>query len=252
MKNLYTIALCLFATLTFGQDTTKTSVKKHGFWVAASYGYNFRGPMADFHQYKAYPATYAPKAYFAGHMPTIEVGCLFANRLGLYLGFSIPFAIKHEYHVSHEYQTFTIEGHDNAKGWYGSLGAQFYVLNKAINIKPYIKAAFNVGSAQIDYFYSSNSSVNYKYRGGYILGGTIALGAEYKTCKRLYLFTEAAFTNMVYKPKERTGKEYNTDLSDLYTPGFPWMGNSQYLLQEYFRMNFISARVGLKYNLFGN
>lgn len=263
MKILYTFLFCVVASYLFAQDSTKAAVftstssklkttKENGFWVAASYGYNTRSLMPDLYQLKSYPGKYAPKAYFAGSMPSIEAGYLFASRLGLYLGFSIPFPIRHEYYVTQEYMSFAIQGHDFAKGWHGSFGAQYYALKRATGIKPYIKAAFNMGSAQINHLYISTGGVNYKYRGGYTLGGTIALGAEYKIYKRLYLSAEAAFTNMVYKPAKMNGLQYNYDLSEGYTPNFPWQGNSQYLLQEYFRMNFISFRVGLRYNFFGN
>lgn len=248
MKNLYTIAFCLFATLAFGQDTTKT-IKNHGFWVAASYGYNTRSFMPDFYQPINDPAgTFSPKAYLAGHMPQLEVGYSFNGRLGLYAAFTLPLALKHEY------DNGLHSGYDQAKGWYASLGGQFHVLNKFTKIRPYIKASFNGGMVSIHHKYGNT---NYEYRGGYMLGGSIVLGTDIKLCKRFYALAEVNFTQMVYQPKElynvNTGqaKPYSTDLSDGFDPNYGWVYTSSNSLPEHFNMNFISFRAGLRYNLFG-
>ncbi len=252
MKDLYAIALCLFATLAFGQDTTKTGVKKQGFWVAASYGYNTRSFIPDFYQNKSggIPGEYTPKAYLAGHMPTVEVGYNFNRRTGLFAAFSMLLANKHNYDGY-------FSGYDKASGWYASLGGQLSIFNSA-KICPYAKASINTGVSNIRHLYIVNvtqpsQSANYEYRGGYTMGGTVALGTDFKISKRIFVLAEVNFTAMVYKPKERKEvgtdlvKEYNDDLSGGYYPN----PGTNYLMQEYFRQNFISFRVGLRYNLFG-
>ncbi len=257
MKTIYTFLLCVVASSLFAQDTNSApiinkpfDVKTKGFWVAASYGYNTRSFIPDFYQpSETNYGHYEPKAYLAGHMPMLEAGYNFSPRIGLFAGFALPFGTKRSYdYVSGK-------GNVNTNAWYTTLGGQFYVLNKVSKIRPYVKTSFNMGLAKI-----TKESTNNKYeqRGGYMLGGSIVFGTDIKVYQRLLVLVEASFTYMNYRPKElyynKTGvvTPYSTDISDGFQYPYGYVYISQNLLPEHIPMNFISFRVGLRYNFFGN
>lgn len=251
MKKLHTLLFCFVTIFAFSQEPvemikfTEPEMPPQGFYIEAAYSYNFRGVMADFLEEGDSSGTFKPTAYLSGHMPSVSVGYKFKNRVGVYASFSMPFT------QSHWISSNNIK---KATGWYNSLGGQFYFSHGGRRIQLYAKAAINGGVFKI---HTTGIAKDEESRGGYALGGTLAIGADVRLCNRFYLFTEVSLTHITYKPKEwhdnvsGETKQYSNDVSDGYHPVYGWIYTSQYELQEYFRMNFISASIGFRYNFFG-
>jgi len=268
MKNLYTIALSLFAAIAFGQDSLQkiislppTDVFPHkGFWFAASYGYNTRSFIADYVMYGETPGINKPRAYLAGNMPAVEVGYSFDRRIGLYASFSKPFTTTHTVKYPAE------EWSNGGSGWFGSLGAECsfklnkpeYAMEPQKQIMFFLRFAINAGTFKVQrFFFNGISTTNDSIYGGYGLGITGAMGMKFELVRNLFATCEADFTGITYKPNyinrfQNGTAEYVTDLQSAYDPNWGTLTSPYKIKQEYFHMNFISFRVGLRYNLFGN
>lgn len=259
MKKLYTLAFILIGAVAFAQmpvDTNITEGKqptlKRGLYVELSYGYNTRSFMSDVMIQSDKAGVFAPKAYLSGNMVTGSLSYSFSQRISAFASFSQLFPNKHEYNDSY------VKGYVQAKAWYTSAGIQAFPI-MGCKLNPFIKLAFNAGGSGIRY---SNTGIvtNVTYassiRGGYTLGGSASVGAEYPVFKKAFVTAEVCFTNVVYKPKEvhnennNTTKPYSNDLSDGVDPIYGYVYVSQNQLQEYINMNFISFRAGFKYYLF--
>lgn len=257
MKTLYTLAFTLIAGAAFAQTSVDTSVikkysKGSGLYAEVSYGYNTRSFMPDVMMRSDKAGIFSPKSYLAGSIVTGSLGYSFNHRFSTFVSFSQLFPNKNEYNDTY------IKGYVQAKTWYASAGIQAFPFS-GCKLNPYIKLAFNAGASGINYSntgINTNVTYNNAIRGGYSLGGSASIGAEYKVFKNAFVTAEVCFTNMVYKPKEvynennNTTRPYSNDLSDGVDPQYGYVYVSQNQLQEYIPMNFISFRAGFRYYLF--
>jgi hypothetical protein len=208
--------------------------------------------MADFVMLSGTPGIYEPRTYLAGNMPAVEVGYSFNSRVGAHASFTQPFAKKHTY------SDVFYHGYTQVKGWHASMGVDVFPFYKRI-INPYLTADFNAGSFSIEENNTSAnglSNVTRITRGGYALGGSVAIGAQTQVFKNAVVSLEVNFTNMVYKPKEifnpetGTSVEYSNDQTDTMHPLYGYIYVPTHPVQDYINMNFISFRAGFRYYLF--
>lgn len=230
--------------------------------IAISYGYNSRSFTPDFYYGGLEDGILNKASHLVGHMPKIEIGydinVLFKYRMGGFLSFGLPFTNTYS-----SANTTTTQRY-NTRAWLVGAGLQAYLLSSLASnnaFAPYLKAAFNMGKAEVERRSTNNISNNtsgFLYSGGNVIGTTLTLGADVYLGKNFYLTPEIDFAYLNYNPTKRfnysSGDTQNisTDLSDALDPNFGFIYTSQNAPPEVFRMNFISYRIGIRYKLFKN
>lgn len=269
MKTIYTFLLCVVASSLFAQDTNSApiinepfDVKNKGFYLEIGYGYNTRSFLANVSLPSSTLGIYRPASYLAGSMVNAKFGYMFNKRIGVYGWFSACFPVKHNYENVFSSQFGSTKYSGFTQGWanYGAVGAEFFPFEKLDKTQPYIAADFICGAFHITQNVQTNTNPESRniIRGGYGMGGALHVGVKQRLSKRLSGIAEINFTAITYKPKElynpKTGEStpYTYDMTDMIDPNYGFIYASNYYLTDFIPMNFISFRVGLRYNFFGN